>query len=216
MTENVTSPAVLLAEGTTSGSIGSSRNTLTTAAGALVLAWFGTSSVCALSKPSSQIVVSGSTGASAVAIEMYPSGVATTASRIRELHRRSGLTWEQLAALFRADRRTIHLWASGRPMRAAQIDKLSKLTDAVVRFDRGNSTATRDFLLTARIASKPLIELMEEEKFGELAAILPLAAPLNRWNRMRRPPKLSRAAARARREFSLPELLGGDDEEDAG
>jgi hypothetical protein len=218
MTENVASSSVVQSDSTTSGGTANSlqRVTVTVAAGALALAFFGTSSVSALARPTPQIVVSGSTGASAVVTEAYPSGVATTASRVRELHRRSGLTWEQLARLFRADRRTIHLWASGRPMRAAQIDRLSKLAEAVLRFDRGSSTATRDFLLTAKIDGKSVIELIEEEKFGDLAAAMPMAAPPNRWNRMRRPPKLSPAATRARRGFSLPELLGGEDEEDVG
>ena len=218
MTENVAGSSVVLGDTTSSGGTANStqRATFTMAAGALLLVFFGTSSVSALTKPTPQIVVSGSTGASAVVTEAYPSGIATTASRVRELHRRSGLTWEQLAHLFRADRRTMHLWASGRAMRAAQIDKLSKLVDAVLRFDRGSSTATRDFLLTAKIDGKSVIELMEEEKFGDLAAAMPIAAPPNRWNRTRRPPKLSPAATRARRGFSLPELLGGEDEGDVG
>lgn len=61
----------------------------------------------------------------------HPSAARTTAGYVRkddgedeqgdgisELRRLSGLTWEQVAALFGVSRRAVHHWASGKPMAA--------------------------------------------------------------------------------------------------
>lgn len=51
---------------------------------------------------------------------------------VRELHTRSGLTWEQLAKLFGVSRRTLHFWASGGRMNAHNQELLTTL---VVRIE---------------------------------------------------------------------------------
>ncbi|HQN10370.1 MAG TPA: helix-turn-helix domain-containing protein, partial [Thermoanaerobaculia bacterium] len=39
-----------------------------------------------------------------------------TGSRLYELRRLTGLTWDEIARLFHVSRRSVFLWASGRPM----------------------------------------------------------------------------------------------------
>jgi DNA-binding transcriptional regulator YiaG len=47
------------------------------------------------------------------------------------LHEQSGLTWDQLGRLFGVSRRTVHLWASGAGMNAANAETLANLTRLV-------------------------------------------------------------------------------------
>lgn len=220
MSNDTTDSIFAFANGTTSANTGNHRYTFQNVAvvafsGALALSLLGTTSVSALpTRATPQIIASGSTHSSALYAQAYPSGsVATPTSQIRELHRRSGLTWEQIAQIFGADRRTVHLWASGRPMRATQAEKLSRIMGVLTKFDRGSPTLTRDFLLTASFGGKLLIDLMQEGQFREIASAAFSEAPVNRWTRMRRPPRLSADTAKLRRDLTLPEMLGGEDDE---
>jgi transcriptional regulator with XRE-family HTH domain len=57
-----------------------------------------------------------------------------TASAVRSLKRRSGLSWQQLADAFGVSRRSLHFWANGGNMAAAsaqRLNALSKVIDAV-------------------------------------------------------------------------------------
>lgn len=220
MRENISDSIFAFADGTTSANTGNHRDTLQKAAvvafsGALALSLLGTTSVSALpTRATPQIIASGSTHSSALYAQAYPSrSVATPNSQIRELHRRSGLTWEQIAQIFGADRRTVHLWASGKPMRATQAEKLGRIISVLARFDRGSPTLTRDFLLTASVGGKLLVDLIQEGQFREIASAAFSEAPVNRWTRMRRPPKLSADTAKRRRDLTLPEMLGSEDDE---
>lgn len=65
---------------------------------------------------------------------------------ISELRRISGLTWEQLARLFRVSRRSVHFWASGRPMTAGNEEHLQRVLAAVRKLDRGSASSTRALL----------------------------------------------------------------------
>jgi hypothetical protein len=47
------------------------------------------------------------------------------------LHEQSGLTWDQLGRLFGVSRRTVHLWASGSGMNAANAETLFALVNLV-------------------------------------------------------------------------------------
>lgn len=74
-----------------------------------------------------------------------PAGVA-----IGELRRRSGLTWDQLARLFNVSRRSLHFWASGKPMAASNEEHLQRLLAVIRRVDRGSASANRSALLGVR------------------------------------------------------------------
>jgi transcriptional regulator with XRE-family HTH domain len=57
-----------------------------------------------------------------------------TASAVRGLKRRSGLSWQQLAEAFGVSRRSLHFWANGGNMATAsarRLEALSKVIDAV-------------------------------------------------------------------------------------
>jgi hypothetical protein len=221
MTDNQNVGEALLTDRTTSGMTSGSQSNagVNLVVGALTLLFFGTSSAAALPRPTPQILVSGATGSAGAIASLYPSGVATSASKLLELHRRSGLTWEEVAHLFRVERRTAHLWASGRAMKANQIQRLSSLLNAVRRVDQGTPRATREFLATAEVDGKPVIELLDEERFAEVAQapVWPsTVAKDDPWRRMRRPPRLSPEATRRRRPAPLPELLGAIDDEAEG
>ena len=69
---------------------------------------------------------------------------------IAELRRLSGLTWDQLARLFNVSRRSLHFWASGKPMAPSNEEHLQRLLAVVRTIDRGTATANRAVLLAAR------------------------------------------------------------------
>jgi DNA-binding transcriptional regulator YiaG len=76
---------------------------------------------------------------------------ALSASRaIAELRRLSGLTWDQLARLFNVSRRSLHFWASGKPMAPSNEEHLQRLLAVVRKIDRGTATDNRALLLAAR------------------------------------------------------------------
>jgi DNA-binding XRE family transcriptional regulator len=219
MTDQIPDTILPLDEGTTATNVGVrgplQRAAVAVFSGALALCFFGTSSISALPpKAAPQAIACGSTHSSMLYAQGYSRRAVTSANaQVRELHRRSGLTWEQIAQIFGVDRRTIHLWASGKPMRAVQAEKLGRVMSVLARLDRSSPTRTRDYLLTASVSGKLILDLMQEGRFDEIASASVTEAPVNRWTRMRRPPRLSESVARQRREMSLREMFGGEDEE---
>jgi len=71
----------------------------------------------------------------------------TPSATLLELRRLSGLTWDQLARLFGITRRSLHFWASGKPLTPAHEERLSRLLATVRRLDRGSAHANRTRLL---------------------------------------------------------------------
>jgi len=80
-----------------------------------------------------------------VAENYYPS----SSSAIMELRRISGFTWEQLTRLFGVTRRSLHFWASGKPISAANEEHLQHLLATVRSVDRGDAGENRSLLLGA-------------------------------------------------------------------
>lgn len=71
----------------------------------------------------------------------------TAAAAVSELHRIAGLTWEQLARVLGVSRRSLHFWASGRPINADNEEQLRRLLQAIRKADRGTARANREMLL---------------------------------------------------------------------
>lgn len=95
-------------------------------------------------------------------------GTAMPNAAIAELRRRSGLTWDQLARLFGVARRSVHFWASGKALNAANEERLSRML-AVVRYvDRGTSQATRSALITAQNDGVIPFDLLAKDAFDEV------------------------------------------------
>jgi hypothetical protein len=61
---------------------------------------------------------------------------------VTEIRIRSGLTWDQIAALFQVSRRALHFWVSGKPISADNHDRLERLLAVIRRVDRGSPRLT--------------------------------------------------------------------------
>ena len=117
-----------------------------------------------------------------------PMEIETEATRkaVSELRRISGLTWEQLAGLFGVSRRSVHFWASGKPLNATNHDRLMRVLDVVRYADRGTARSTRAALLDARQGTTAF-EMLADQRFrGARRAlgrgrerIVPALAPLS-------------------------------------
>ena len=133
-----------------------------------------------------------------LATEPMPSRVAEdgTARAILELRRLSGLGWEQVADLLEVTRRTVHFWSSGRPINAANAERVQR-TLAALRFaDLGTASENRALLLTPQGDGTLLLDLLREQaydRFMEIAGrgpgrATPSLAPLSRAEQARRRP----------------------------
>ena len=94
-----------------------------------------------------------------------------TSRAVSELRRISGLTWEQLGQLFGVSRRSVHFWASGRSMNAANEQHLFKVLDIVRQADRGDARRNRAALLTVSAGNAPF-DLLMSQAFDEASARL--------------------------------------------
>lgn len=125
------------------------------------------------------------------------------ARAISELHRLTGLTWEQLAELFQVARRSLHFWASGKPLNGRNEARLRRILAAIRTTDRGSASANRAMLLQDRDGAVPLDLLVGEEfdVFVELVG----AGPGRREFRLT---PLSEEAQAARRPPPPDQLVG--------
>jgi transcriptional regulator with XRE-family HTH domain len=135
--------------------------------------------------------------------EVEGSSPQDTASAINELRRLTGLTWEQLAELFGVARRSLHFWASGKPMNAANEERLRRMLAAIRQTDRGSASENRSMLLQDRDGALP-IDLLKEGRYEELVA---LVAP-GPGRRRLKPTPLSHEAREARKPRPPEELVG--------
>ena len=89
-----------------------------------------------------------------------------TRRAISELRRISGLTWQQLGQLLGVSRRSVHYWASGKPLNAGNQKRLMRVLDIVRTAYRGSARGTRAALLDAGEGTTPLDMLtMTHESF---------------------------------------------------
>lgn len=109
-----------------------------------------------------------------------------TRSAVNELRLISGLTWDELGQLLGVSRRSLHFWASGKPLSAQNEERVTRLL-AVVRFiDRGNARNNRKALLGAE-SGETAFNLLAAQRFEEVCALLgpgarrpaPARAPLS-------------------------------------
>lgn len=81
----------------------------------------------------------------------------TTATLIKEMHSKSGLTWEQLSKALGVSRRSVHLWASGGRINARHVELLSELARLIDEAPVANPKSVRAWLLTSEAGrSSPL------------------------------------------------------------
>lgn len=118
------------------------------------------------------------------------------ADAVLEVRLRSGLTWEQLAKLFKVERRSVHLWASGRPMSAPNAENLNRILGILRRAERGTRSTTKAWLHSPDSRGLLPLDLLRDGRFDEIempaaAGTFPRPAPLSvaeRESRAGRPP----------------------------
>lgn len=165
-----------------------------------MLAGLGTSTAYALPPDMmlhSQRLLEHTTAGVAVAVAK-PAGGA-----IGELRRLSGFTWDQLARLFNVSRRSLHFWASGKPMAPGNEEHLQRLLAVVRKIDRGSASANRAVLLGAREDGSLPFDLLAAGDYDRVLSLLGPGDP-----RRAPPPKLSDDARAARAPRPPEELVG--------
>lgn len=128
---------------------------------------------------------------------LQPQG-GTVQQAIAELRRLSGLTWEQIARLLGVSRRSVHLWASGEPVRASHQERVQRLLAVLRQVDRGSATENRALLLNASADGALLFDVLADGRFEEALKLMkkgpgrtrPVLTPLSPEERLARTPSL--------------------------
>lgn len=128
---------------------------------------------------------------------------ATAGEAIGEVRRLSGLTWEQLADLLGVSRRTLHFWASGKPVNAANEERLHRVLGLLRAVDRGASDYNRGALLAPDAHGVRPFDLLAAGEYE--AARHQLGVGTGRRLALK---PLSEEAAMARRPLQPADLVG--------
>jgi DNA-binding transcriptional regulator YiaG len=123
--------------------------------------------------------------------------VETTRIALNQLRKLSGLTWDQLARLFNVSRRSLHSWASGKPLSRFNEEQLNRLLATVQYINRGSASLNRSLLLTPGTDSRLPFDLLVIGEYEEVKQILgygntpekPKLAPLSEDARASRRPQ---------------------------
>ena len=91
---------------------------------------------------------------------------------IAELRRLSGLTWAQLARLFGVTRRSLHFWASGKPLTPANEERLNRMLATVRKVNRGSAIANRTLLLAADGDGQIAFDMLAEGRYEDVISLL--------------------------------------------
>lgn len=130
----------------------------------------------------------------------------SSSSAIMELRRLSGLTWDQLACLFRVSPRSLHFWASGKPLTRINEEHLHRLLATIRRLDRGSAQANRALLVSALEDGSIPLDLLSEGKYDQVLSLL--------WpGQVRHKPAPLSVAARLARTPPPPEFFIATDHE---
>ena len=83
---------------------------------------------------------------------------ASTANQIMMLHESSGLTWDQIARLFNVSRRTVHNWAGGARLNAANIELLARVSAILSAAPTEAPAEVRAWLLASREGRRSIFD----------------------------------------------------------
>jgi transcriptional regulator with XRE-family HTH domain len=123
---------------------------------------------------------------------------------LHELRKLTGLTWEQLAELFKVSRRSLHLWASGEPMSCRNEERLYRLLGTIRYIDRGSASMNRSILLSPCSDGTLPFDLLTEGRYNEVQELL---GPGNAPRRPTLAP-VSLEASNSRSPQKLEQLVG--------
>lgn len=93
-------------------------------------------------------------------------------SALSEVRRLTGLTWEQISALFGVSRRAVHFWATGKPMAASHEEHLQRTLNCLRAVDRGNSPTNRQALFLTTGNGLVPFDLLVQHRYDEFIAVL--------------------------------------------
>jgi hypothetical protein len=103
----------------------------------------------------------------------------------------SGLTWEELAEVFDATRRSLHNWVNGEAMKPENILLVHEVLAAVRRLGRPSSSETRLALLTKLGSGQRPLDYLRDRRWADaiaaMRALPPLAVPSSRDSRQPHP-----------------------------
>lgn len=96
-----------------------------------------------------------------------PEAEQDSGAAVLELRRLTGLTWDQLARLFRVARRSLLFWASGKPLNSANEEQLYRTLATVRAIDRGSAAENRLELGPPRACGlRPVARASDAERDG--------------------------------------------------
>lgn len=90
---------------------------------------------------------------------------------ISELRRISGLTWDQLSDLFGVSRRSLHFWASGKPLNASNEQSLVQILDIVGSAHQGIAKQTRSKLLKTQ-DGQSIFSALKEGRYDDARTLV--------------------------------------------
>ena len=100
----------------------------------------------------------------------------TVADAVRVLHRRSGLTWDELAALFATSRRALNHWVNGGRMSARNAARLEVLTRELGIIGSSGGAIARDALMAPDASGVSRYSALLAEVRPSLPKAIPLSA----------------------------------------
>lgn len=95
-------------------------------------------------------------------IEKRAAAPASPKEMLLDLQKQTGLTWSQIARLFGVSRRSVHLWASGKPMRSKHEERLCHLVAVIRPYFADGSEQTKAALLDTRDGTSLFHKLVNE------------------------------------------------------
>lgn len=96
------------------------------------------------------------------------SQVQSTQQAINELRKLSGLTWDQLAQLFDVQRRSIHFWASGKPLSSKNEEKLNRILDTLRYISLGSASINRSLLMKIHSNGVSSLDLLATGEYNKV------------------------------------------------
>jgi DNA-binding transcriptional regulator YiaG len=98
--------------------------------------------------------------------------IGTSQDAVNEIRKLSGLTWEQLAKILNVSRRSLHFWASGKPLSLFNEELLRRLLGTIQYINRGSMSENRSLLLHPVHDSSIPLDLLIAGKYEEIKQLL--------------------------------------------
>lgn len=94
---------------------------------------------------------------------LAPPSAESPAQSVLEIRRITGMTWDDLGTLFGVTRRSVHHWASGKPVNAKNEHRIRKTLHTFRSLDRGSVSSTRALVFAPNTAGVSIFDLLQTE-----------------------------------------------------